>query len=159
MDKLYILSGAPSSKEKDKSAIEEFVSLNGKKAVCGSTTLKIFCEITHASVRLKPESLIEGNPPQYEVEGLEFASEGILTLNAVFADLHKGEKKLPLSQLMLKAGEIIFITGGARNKLHDESFFRSSGVLPRDEIIDKIIRILEREGKPAAVIKEKGTGV
>ncbi|MDR3112997.1 MAG: hypothetical protein LBU09_01305 [Endomicrobium sp.] len=154
-NKLYIFSGPPSFEEQDEIVIKHFVSLNGKKAVCGSTTLKVFCKITGEAAKLKPKSLVFGNPPEYEVSGLDFASEGILTLNAVFADLKKGAKlpKLPLSNLILSVDEIIFITGDAQNKFYDADFYKRTNVLPRCEIIDKIVLLLKENGKTA--LKEK----
>jgi hypothetical protein len=152
-NKFYILSGPPFLKEKDETVIKNFASLKGAKAVCGSTTLKIFCAVTGKIAKLKPESFIPDNPPEYEVSGLDFASEGILTLNAVFADLKNGVKH-PLSKLMLKADEIIFIEGASQNKLYDKKLFKRENVLPRDEIIDKIIISLRQAGK--TVIKVKG---
>ncbi|MDR2191636.1 MAG: hypothetical protein LBO62_01975 [Endomicrobium sp.] len=155
-NKLYIFSGVPASKEKDEAVIKNFLSLEGKKAICGSTSLKIFCRITGKTAKLKRESFIPGNAPEYEVDGLDFASEGVLTLNAFFGDL---KNEVPpsaaknLSKLALEADEIIFITGGAENKLCGEDFFKSANVLPRDAIIDKIILSLRRAGK--TVKKEK----
>ena len=148
--KLYILSGPPASKDEDAKFICGFAALKGKKAVCGSDTLKIFCKITGACARLKPESLIPENLPEYKVLGLDFASEGILTLNAAFSDLKIGAKKgRTLSKLMLEADEIIFITGGAQNKNYYADFCKRTNVLPREEIIDKIILFLIKAKKTA----------
>ncbi|MDR1941580.1 MAG: hypothetical protein LBQ47_04570 [Endomicrobium sp.] len=159
MNTLYVLSGPPAAKDRDFPLIKRFVSLDGKKAVCGSVTLGVFCRISGKTAGLKFVGSNAEEPPEYEVEGLDFASEGIITLNKCFEVLNaKGPAcgiyfpARKLARLMLECDIIHFIEGSAINRLHDVKLFKKAGVLPRSQIIDKIIKKLESAGKIA--IKE-----
>jgi hypothetical protein len=158
MNALYVLSGPPADRSKDLLLMRKFFAFDGGKAVCGSVTLAIFCKIFGKSVKLKFSGSNACEPPEYEVEGLDFASEGLITLNKCFEVLNGKDSKATyypprkLAELMLACKKIHFIEGSAVNSLHDDKLFESAGLLPRSEIIDKIIKTLCIFGKTA--IKE-----
>jgi len=148
MSALYVLSGPPPLKENDELFIKKFLALDGKKAVCGSATLKIFCKATGKNATVKTESLFSKKSTRYDVDGLDYASEGVITLNSCLKDLQNSQPNA-LAKLMLEADEIVFICGGAQNNESDLILFKSENILPRNEIIDKIIDALRKFGKIA----------
>ncbi len=142
---LCVLSGAPLSKNDDERIVNKFLSFEGKKAVCGSTTTALFCRVTGQKAAISPELYTDFNPPEYKIEGIDFASEGAITLNRCFGALN-GDKpdnvSAKLAGLMLYSQNIHFIIGRSVNKGHDKQLFKSMEVLPRSEIIGKIMRKL-----------------
>lgn len=156
---LCVLSGPPVSKDKDEAFVKRFLSMPGKKAICGSTTMDIFCKITGKKAEIDPTHYTELIPPEYTIEGIDFASEGAITLNQCFNILNDKEiieksSSAPanLARLMVSADIIHFIEGKSVNEGHDEAVFKQMGILPRKEIIDKISKELIKADK--MIIKE-----
>ncbi|MDD5020511.1 MAG: hypothetical protein PHR82_00015 [Endomicrobiaceae bacterium] len=146
---LSILTGLPENKAKDKNTCIDFSKSAGKKAICGTTTMKVYC----AQLNLKPEIIFTNTEtlpvPKYKIEGIFLATEGVITLNDCYKKL-KGEPvenqdAITLAELLKQENEIIFITGTSRNQ--DVIFYKKNNLLPRDEIINKIIDILPSDKK------------
>lgn len=142
---LCVFSGPPLLKENDEMAVKKLLSFNGKKAVCGSTTMDIFCRVTGEKPRIDASFFTDFIPPEYEIDGLDFASEGAITLNQCFNVLGDsetlGKAKTPpvkLANLLLSCDIIHFIEGMSVNKGHSDIMFKQMGILPREEIIYKI---------------------
>lgn len=148
---LCVFSGPPLSKEDDEKAVGRLLAFEGRKAVCGSTTIEIFCRVTGRKPKTDASFFTDFMPPEYEVEGLDFASEGAITLNQCFNIL--GDKRLlrqaatppaRLANLLNSSDIICFIEGMSVNKGHEDIIFKQMGILPRKEIIYKISETLMR---------------
>ncbi|MDR1196403.1 MAG: SpoIIE family protein phosphatase [Endomicrobium sp.] len=155
-----VFSGAPLLKTYDETAVKKLLSFDGKKAVCGSTTMDIFCRITGRKPKIDAAFFTDFIPPEYEIEGLDFASEGAITLNQCFNIMNDKEvlqkEQTPPAKLanLLNAADIIhFIEGMSVNKGHGDIMFKQMGILPRAEIIYKISNELIKSDK--IVSKEK----
>ena len=149
-----ILSGPPVLRGNDEFIVNKFLSAAGKKAICGSTTMDIFCRVTGEKAAIDPSYYTDFVPPEYEIKGIDFASEGAITLNQCCNVLNEKtvlEKAttapVKLANLMLSCDIIHFIVGMSENKGHDDIMFKQMGILPRKEIIDKIRKLLIKADK------------
>lgn len=149
---LYILTGLPKDKYKDKSIFTDFSNCKGKKIICGTSTMKAYCK----HLNLKPEITfinIQHLPvAKYKIEGIFLATEGIITLNECYKKLNgqsiENQEAVMLAELLMKENKIIFIVGTAPNK--DTNLYRTNNLLPRDEIVNKIIDLLQSDKKITA---------
>jgi hypothetical protein len=139
---LNILTGPPEKKSKDKEVIRRFMEMKGKKVVCGSSTAEMVAR--HLGVPVKTKNISEAfhKPPSYEIEGIDYAAEGAITLNQVYnileEEAHKLEADSSVSDLFRffhASDRINFIVGTARNPGHENIVFRQMGVFPREVII------------------------
>lgn len=151
---LCVFSGPPLLKSNDETAVKKLLFFEGKKAVCGSTTMDIFCRITGKKAKIDTTFFTDFMPPEYEIDGLDFASEGAITLNQCFNIMNDKEilqkaqtTPVKLANLFLAADIIHFIEGMAVNKGHSDIMFKQMGILPREEIIYKIGRALVKADK------------
>lgn len=141
---LTVLTGLPKDKSKDKSILTDFSNSAGQKIICGTSTVKIYCRI----LNIKPEIIIDYDnalpEAYYKVEGIFLACEGIITLNECYRNLSgkttKNKNAVILSEALKKENELKFIIGSAQNG--DLDFYKLKKLLPRKEIIEKIIDIL-----------------
>ncbi|KIR03069.1 hypothetical protein P261_01884 [Lachnospiraceae bacterium TWA4] len=76
---LRILVGPPSIKEFDAKMVSDFMEGNGdiRRVICGESTTKMVARELGIPLRTFPNT----NPPVYQVEGVELATEGIMSLN------------------------------------------------------------------------------
>lgn len=151
---LCVLSGPPLLKTNDELTVKKLLSFEGKKAVCGSTTMDIFCRVTGKKAKIDATFFTDFMPPEYEIEGLDFASEGAITLNQCFNIINDSEMlqkaqtpPAKLANLFAAADIIHFIEGMSVNKGHSDIMFKQMGILPREEIIYKISEELIKADK------------
>lgn len=146
---LSILTGLPEDKSKDKSIFTDFSKCKGKKIICGTSTMKAYCkqlnlkpEITFINIKTLPVA-------KYKIEGIFLAAEGAITLNECYKKLKgkpvENQEAVILAKLLMEESEISFIIGTAPNK--DMNLYRKNNLLPRDEIVNKIIDILPADKK------------
>lgn len=151
---LTVFSGLPADKHKDKNLIEKFSKSRGKKILCGTSTIRTYCRI----LNLTPEITINytGFLPEayYKIDGIALACEGLITLNDCYKNLSgkpvKNKNALILSDILKEEPEINFIIGTAKNP--DSDFYKLKKLLPREEVINKIINLLDR-GEKISVLK------
>ncbi len=151
---LTVFSGPPLLKENDAAVVNKFLSLEGKKAICGSTTMDVFCRVTGKKADIDPAYYTDFVPPEYEIEGIDLASEGAITLNQCYNVMNESSilenastSPAKLANLMLSSDIVHFIVGMSENKGHDDIMFKQMGILPRKEIIDKICKELIKADK------------
>jgi len=146
---LIVLTGLPKDKHKDKNIFINFAKSEGKKVLCGTSTMKAYCK----QLNLKPEITfinIQTLPvAKYKIEGIFLATEGIITLNECYQKLEgksaENREAVILSELLTKENEIEFIICSAQNK--DREFYKKNNLLSRNEIINKIIDLLPSDKK------------
>ncbi len=140
---LNILTGLPINKKDDTAICNKFANSFGTKIILGSSTMKMFCR------EQKIESIINilksTQTPKYLIKGIDFASEGVITLNECYKIL-LGENSNNVSaieviNLIKKENIINFIIGTTDNGEH--LFYKQNKLLPRIEIIKKIIELLK----------------
>ena len=140
---LTILTGLPKDKEKDSVVCQEILKNKGKKAICGSSTMKMYCR----ELNIEPETeIINGNLPQvrYNIPNIDLASEGAITLNYCYKILKGNQinnfQANILAKLIKENKNIHFIIGTAQT---DTSLYKQNNILPRNEIIKKIVDYLK----------------
>lgn len=75
-----IFSGPPENPEDDEKIIKEFISSKGKKIICGGTSANIFSRITGEKIITDFENADSEIPPIAFIKGVDFVTEGVLTL-------------------------------------------------------------------------------
>jgi len=140
---LNILTGLPQNKKEDKFICTKFANSTGIKIILGSSTMKMYCR----ELNIKPEIKIlsEKQTPQYFIDGINIASEGVITLNECYKFLSKkisdNKAAIAVAERILQETEINFIIGTADNG--ELSFYKQNNLLPRTEIVKKIIELLK----------------
>lgn len=134
-----ILTGLPKYKEQDSIICKEFITINGKKAICGSSTMKMYCRELNIEPKIE---ITNKNIPQvkYYIPNIDLASEGVITLNNCYKIL-KGNiinnfQANILADLIKENKDIYFIIGTAQT---DTLLYKQNNILPRIEITKKII--------------------
>lgn len=151
---LIVATGPPSTKEKDADMARRFASFQGTRAICGSSTIDILSSKLNLKVEksVTPPSLLY--PPEYQVEGVDFASEGAIMLNQALHLLPDDPAKFylgsPVETLCTYFHEhdcITFLLGMAINRSYPEMMFRQLGMHPRFEVVELLSDVLEKMGK------------
>ena len=151
---MVIATGPPSVKEKDALMAKRFASFKGTKAICGSSTIDILAGILDLRVEKStaPPSLLY--PPEYEVEGVDFASEGAIMLNQTLnllpddpAEFYLGSPVEMLCTYLHEHDCITFLLGTAINRSYPEMMFRQLGMHPRFAVVELLAEQLEKMGK------------
>ncbi len=151
---MIIATGPPSVKEKDALMAKRFATFKGTKAICGSSTIDILSQTLDLKVNknVAPPSLLY--PPEYEVEGVDFASEGAIMLNQTLnlleddpAEFYLGSPVEMLCTHLHEHDCITFLLGTAINRSYPEMMFRQLGMHPRFEVVELLAETLEKLGK------------
>jgi hypothetical protein len=152
---LNILTGPPSRKGSDREVVREFMETRGSKVLCGSTTTEIFSRELNRPATVKDG--VSGDyfkPPSYDIEGIDLATEGAITLNQVHNIIDEKEEKLDahssvsvLYRLFHESDTINFLVGTASNPAHRAVIFKQMGVLPREAIVLLLAEKLRKMGK------------
>ena len=151
---LNVLTGPPAIKNNDKTVVMEFMSMKGTKVVCGSTTSEMTARILEVPVSMKEVPSAYHKPPSYEIEGVDYATEGAISLNQVYNILGESPDKLEtdssvsdLYRLFHSADTINFVVGTASNPGHENIVFRQMGIFPREMIVKLLAEKLTKMGK------------
>lgn len=153
------MSGPPSDKNKDEYWVSDFIHSEGIHIVSGGSTAKMAARNLNLRMEVaSTESVI--TPPSYLIDGIELATEGVITLNQVFHLLDEDPelypKDSPATELasMLKMADKINIWIGLAENMDEGSIeFKQQGLLPRKKIITKIIEKL-RLNQKLVILKE-----
>ncbi len=151
---LNILTGPPANRGKDREAVLRFLDMKGTKVVCGSTTAEVTARILEVKVKIKDISDAFHKPPSYEIKGIDYATEGAVTLNQVYNILEEKAESLDhnssvstLYELLHTADTINFVVGTATNPGHENIVFRQMGMFPREVIVQFLADRLRKMGK------------
>ncbi len=141
---LNILTGLPQNKKDDNTICNKFANSVGTKIILGSSTMKMYCR----ELNIVPEITIlpaDTTTPKYFINGIDIATEGIITLNECYQILSgKSSDNKDADEIVKKINseqEIKFIVGTADNGEH--LFYKQNNLLPRTEIVKKIIELLK----------------
>ena len=140
---LNILTGLPQNKNNDNAICTKFANSTGTKIILGSSTMKMFCRELNIQPDIKIISATQS--PRYFINGIDIATEGIITLNECYKILSgktsDNKDAVETVKMLQKEDEINFIVGTADNGEHQ--FYKQNDLLPRTEIIKKIIELLK----------------
>lgn len=140
---LNILTGLPKNKNDDNTVCNKFANSIGYKIILGSSTMKMYCRELNIHPDIKIISATQS--PQYFITGIDIASEGVITLNECYKILSgktsDNKDAVAVTTILTKENEINFVAGTADNKQHQ--FYIQNNLLPRTEIIEKIVELLK----------------
>lgn len=141
---LNILTGLPLNKNNDNLICTGFANSIGHKILLGSSTMKMYCRELNLPHTIKTITTAKLPTVKYLIEGITIASEGIITLNECYKILSDKPSDninaIETVNLLKQENKINFIIGTANNGQH--SFYKQNNLLPRAEIIEKIINLL-----------------
>lgn len=156
---LNILTGPPARKMDDAKVVREFMEMKGTKIVCGSSTAEIVARNLGVPIDIKNVSNAYHKPPSYDIKGVDYATEGAITLNQVYNILGEAPEKLEpdssvsdLYRFFHASDTINFLVGTAANPGHEHIVFRQMGVYPRDFIVRLLAERLKSMGKLVNII-------
>jgi hypothetical protein len=151
---LTILTGPAANRGDDRKIVKQFMEAEGTKVVCGSTTAEVLARTLKVSVQIKDVSNAFHKPPSYTIPGIDYATEGAITLNQVYNILEESPDRLEQSSsvshlygLLHTADTINFIVGTAKNPGHKAIDFRQMGIFPREVIVQLLAKRLQQIGK------------
>ena len=163
--KVNLLVGPPSNKEDDRATLESFFSLPGKHIVCGGTTCKLAASYLGSEVKGDLDSLDPDIPPYSEIDGVDLATEGVITLNKVVTlakdyqqdnlayftwSYRKDGASLLAESLFQEATDITFYVGCAVNSAHQEEHGQITFKM-KMQVIDNLALELRKMGKTVKV--------
>ena len=150
--KLMICTGPPLNETTDAEYAAILAGFQGKKIICGATTADLISRewkkpITDSNEFTDPEL-----PPISHMEGVEFITEGILTLSKIVEVLKKYNQEYKLGKgaadevvkLILESDEIHFIAGTKVNEANQDPTLPVDLELRRT-IVHRIVRVLEEK--------------
>ena len=151
---MYLMTGPPYDKGSDEKIVKQFISQEGIKVICGSTTADIISKITGKVVERQKVSPAFFRPPKYYMQGLDLVTEGAIVLNQLYnivslldIDLDMESCVSELAILMRVCDIIHFYVGGAENVGHNDIAFAQMGIIPRKKIVDMLSKKLREMGK------------
>lgn len=148
---LQVLTGPPARRADTGRVISDFLAAEGLHVVCGGTTAMLVAGHLGVEARVHPGR--QGAPAHYEIEGLELACEGTITLNranAVYdqpelaAEAGAGAERL--LYLLARSDEVHFRVGTAKNPAHLTTL-KPAGMMSRPEVVAALAEKLRRAGK------------
>lgn len=144
---INILTGLPSKKNKDKSVCTNFFNSVGYKIILGSSTMKMYCRELNIIPNIKIIKTNNLPTTKYFINNIDIACEGVITLNEIYKILLNkksfNDEANEIVKFFKKENEFNFIVGTADNKESD--FYKQNNLLPRIEIIKKIIELLKEK--------------
>ena len=161
--KLVIMVGPPVDSSDDAEIVSRFMKLEGKKIICGGTTSQIVARVLGKQIRASLDYYNPAVPPTAEIDGINLATEGVLTLRKAmehikacecsestmqdFLNLNKKDGASKLSKLLLEEGtDIHFIIGRAMNPAHQNPEFPLNLSLKMN-LVEEIANTLIKMGK------------
>jgi hypothetical protein len=148
---LQVLTGPPARREDTNRVIIDFLAAEGTHVACGGTTSMLVAK--HLGVEAQVHPGRPGAPAHYQIEGIDLACEGTLTLNRannvydqpeLAAEAGYGAERL--LELFAHADEVHFRVGKAENPAHLTTL-RPAGMLDRDAVVAALAEKLRRAGK------------
>ncbi|HNT40946.1 MAG: SpoIIE family protein phosphatase [Bacteroidales bacterium] len=126
--KLLICTGPPFEKENDSMLASIFNSYEGKKVICGATTVDIIARELKREVVDSMEFTDPDLPPTSQMDGADLVTEGILTLSKVNTILDSYNETVTLGngpaeqlvKLILESDIIDFVIGTCINIAHQD---------------------------------------
>lgn len=140
MASVNVMVGPPVDALMDKTAVERFISGEGRKVVCGGTTSQIVARELGKEVVTNFRYYNPEIPPMAEIEGIDLTTEGVLTLREAlslikncisnestmkdFIRLDKKDGASRLAKFLMEEGtNINFFVGRAINPAHQNPDF------------------------------------
>lgn len=163
----YVMVGPPVNPEDDEKVVNELLSFDGTKIVCGGTTSKIVSKCSGRELKTSLAYISSDVPPTGSIEGIDLVTEGVITLGKTLSVMlkyeHGGEDRskvlnscrdgayLLAQTLINKCTGAKFVVGRAMNPAHQNPD------LPLDlgiklRLVKDIADCLQRMGKEVEIV-------
>jgi hypothetical protein len=150
--KLMICTGPPMEEKADAEFAKVLAGFAGKKIICGATTADLISREWKRPITDTNEFTDPDLPPISHMEGVEFITEGILTLSKINEVLKKYTQDYKLGKgaadevvkRILGSDEIHFIAGTRVNEANQDPTLPVDLELRRT-IVHRIVRVLEEK--------------
>jgi hypothetical protein len=151
------MTGPPGKRGDTKKVMTAFLATEGLKVVCGGTTTHLLAEQMGVTPKVVPGKF--GAPAHYELDGIDLASEGTVTLNRV-NNVFDTPELAPeagygvnrIIEFFQQADEVHFWVGQAVNPAHS-STLKPAGIRARNEVVAELAERLRRARKLAVIKK------
>jgi hypothetical protein len=151
---LNLITGPPKNKKDDANYVKSFMDTKGMKVVCGSTTADLVAKQIGKQIEVIENTPTFANPPQYKIEGIDFVTEGAVTLNQIYnvldSDLDESFEKncvIEIANKLKEADHINIFWGLSKNSAHKDATFLQMGILDRETIVPLLIKKLRGMNK------------
>ncbi len=162
-----VMVGPPVDPSLDQEVVDKLMACPGKRVACGGTTSQIVSRITGKELKVSFEYYNAAVPPTGSIEGLDLATEGVLTLgraldlvkaygapgtqNGESLNLQKKDGGTRLARLLLEEStRVCFLVGRAMNPAHQNPDLPISLSL-KLKLVEELAQELEKMGKDVFV--------
>lgn len=162
-----ILTGPPSSPDKDEEIVQRFMAMDGQAVLCGGTTATIVSRVLQRPLEVSLEYFDVDIPPMAKMEGMKLVTEGIVTLNRVlqlvnkynagnvdsafYQELQKKDGASQLARLLLEeCTDVRMIVGKTMNEAYQNPMLPIEFNL-RMILVERLQTALEKAGKTVTI--------
>lgn len=162
-----VMVGPPVDPALDQEVVQKLMACMGKRVACGGTTSQIVSRITGKELKVSFDYYNAAVPPTGSIEGLDLATEGVLTLgraldlvkaygapgtqNGESLNLQKKDGGTRLARLLLEEStRVCFLVGRAMNPAHQNPDLPISLSL-KLKLVEELAQELEKLGKDVFV--------
>ncbi|MFI4911263.1 MAG: SpoIIE family protein phosphatase [Sedimentisphaeraceae bacterium JB056] len=150
--KTLVVTGPPAETKFDAYLIDQIISFDGKKIICGGTTANIVARYFNTKVETDIGDLNRNLPPVSRLKGVDMVTEGTLTLTRLADMLESGEDieqnnpdaAARLLESLLDSDIIKFLVGTKVNQVHQNPDFPIEMDLRRN-LVKRLMRILSTQ--------------
>ncbi|MBN2166119.1 MAG: SpoIIE family protein phosphatase [Marinilabiliaceae bacterium] len=150
--KLVLASGPPYYDNYDRHLAERVESFDGKKIICGGTTSKIISRELNRPIEVIINTEPSDLPPISKMDGIDFITEGILTLGKVSGLLEKQKPATitgngpaeKIIRFLLSCDSILILAGTQVNNAHQDPNLPVELEIRRN-VLKKIRALLEEK--------------
>lgn len=163
-----IFTGPPAKKEDDERLMHDFMHTEGKKVVAGGTSANIAARVLGKEIVTKADTSSPDVPPMASIDGIDLATEGVITLGKslkllkkyvrdefdteFFDELDADNGASRLAKLLIEeCTELNLFVGTAVNAAHKETALNFD-LSMRQNLIEQLVRAAEEMGKTVKVM-------
>lgn len=143
---LNIAIGPPSKKEQDISMANNFLSLPGRKIICGGTTAKIIAKSLNKKVEVVQNSARGKLPSKLRIDGINLVTEGMLTLSQVLENFDNVNPNVYKERSKTNLHDIFKVY--TRNNIFQniqEKIPEKFKYIPRDQVEELILELKQSD--------------
>lgn len=164
-----VMVGPPIDKADDEKVVQRLLAATGKKICCGGTTSNIVARITGKEIQMESlVSLVSDVPPMAYIEGIDYVTEGVLTLQKVNKYLSRCVESVEYCEELLQTkgrdgalsltkcfiqecSQVTFMVGRSDNPAHNAIAYSTISVNAKVQLIREMAENLKKLGKIVAI--------
>ncbi|MGE5496614.1 MAG: SpoIIE family protein phosphatase [Syntrophothermus sp.] len=147
-----VLTGPPTSREKDPEIASIISRFDGRKIISGGTTAKIVARELSAGITVNLKDYDPDIPPGSAMDGIDLVTEGTITMGKLLEALENGGEKTARSgsvltaflNMLMDSDVIHFVVGTKINEAHQDPNIPVELGLRRN-LVKNIVKVLEEK--------------